>query len=403
MQRYRHGWRIICHGLTAVVFFALITVDGLAQEKGKEEGKKRVGVPRGIYDKPYIARLGRGTAIGGYMDQELEFTFDDESGLKALTFDQQRFIPFLYSEITDRLHVATEIEFEHGGNPEEGGEVKLEFAALDFMIREWLVFRGGIILSPLGYFNLVHDSPWNDLTARPLVNRQIIPTTLAESGMGFHGTIYPNDLTVLNYELYLVNGFNTAILQDLDGDGTPDQVRIRKGRGSLKEDNNKGKSIVGRLSWSPRLGVQLGGSFHVGPYSDTGSDYLSIYALDVEFNRGPVQFLGEYASARISLDNFRLDAQRQHGFYLQGNYHILADQILPGSVFTAIVRYDYVNFALSGPLSDETDDTLTLGLNYRPVEDTVFKLDWGFKWINPPGGGRVYAGSTLFFSLATYF
>ena len=57
----------------------------------------------------------------------------------------------------------------------------------DFRLSEALNFRGGVILSPLGSFNLLHDSPLNDLTARPVVSRQIIPSTLSEAGMGFFG------------------------------------------------------------------------------------------------------------------------------------------------------------------------------------------------------------------------
>ena len=41
---------------------------------------------------------------------------------------------------------------------------------IDFEVHPALNFRGGIILSPLGRFNLAHDSPANELTDRPLVS-----------------------------------------------------------------------------------------------------------------------------------------------------------------------------------------------------------------------------------------
>ena len=75
---------------------------------------ERPAVEGGVYDKPYIKQTVGGTAVGGYIDHEL-FWND-----KAKTFDQHRFIPFLFSEVSDRIHVAAEIEFEHGGNP--GGD-----------------------------------------------------------------------------------------------------------------------------------------------------------------------------------------------------------------------------------------------------------------------------------------
>ncbi len=393
----------IRQGLLLLIFlpalFALFDID--AAHAQEQEGGKRAGVPQGILDKPYIARIGGGTRVGGYMDHELLNRFDKDIDLTQSTFRQHRFIPFLYSEITDRLHMAAEIEFEYGGDVEKGGEIKVEYAAMDFLLREWLVFRGGIILSPLGYFNLVHDSPWNDLTERPLVDQQIIPTTLSESGMGFTGTLYPGEMSVVHYELYVVNGFTDALLADTDDNGRPDRVRIRSGRGNQRADNTRSKAVTGRLSWSPRLGVQLGASAHTGAYSET--DNLSIFAGDLTLNRGPFQFLGEYAWARTSLDAFDLDPQAQHGFYAQGNYHIIADRLLQGSVFTLVARYDYVDFALSGDLDDAVQDRITLGVNFRPVEDTVFKLDWGFNWETPSGGARARQGSLLAFSVATYF
>ncbi len=382
--------------LLALLLLSACAADASAQDDGKREG-----VPGGIYDKPYITRMGRGTALGGYMDHELRYEFDADLNRKTSTFRQHRFIPFLYSEVTDRLHVAAEIEFEYGGNPEDDGEIKIEYAATDFMLREWLVFRGGIILSPLGYFNLVHDSPWNDLTERPLVNTQIIPTTLSESGMGFHGALYPSAMQVLNYELYLVNGFNAEGVKVTDG--VPTQVRLRSARGNHRADNNTGKSLVGRLSWSPRLGVQLGGSFHTGAYDNASDDRASILAADAQLTRGPVQIMGEFARSSIGLERFGYPTQVQHGFYAQAGFHVPADALLEGSVFTLVGRYDYLDFGVKGDIPEPKQDRITLGLNFRPVEDTVFKLDWGFNSTTSPAGFREARGSTLFFSLATYF
>ena len=130
------------------------------------------------YGKPFLRRFGRNTYVGGYIDHELQFTEGkDGSRSKEHTFDQHRLVPFIYSDVSDRVKFATEIELEHGG-PDisggvigESGEIKVEFATIDFLITDWLNYRGGIILSPLGKYNLVHDSPLQDLTERPMVNR----------------------------------------------------------------------------------------------------------------------------------------------------------------------------------------------------------------------------------------
>ena len=155
--------------------------------QGWAEGSPRPASRGGVTDKPYIRQSGSGTAIGGYIDHELIWNNNRK------TFDQHRFIPFIHASVSDRIHVTAEIEFEHGGlvkgTGESDGEVKLEFATIDISFAEYLNYRGGVILSPLGRFNLIHDSPLNDLTNRPLVDQQIIPTTLSEAGMGLFGAV----------------------------------------------------------------------------------------------------------------------------------------------------------------------------------------------------------------------
>lgn len=353
---------------------ALIAVVGLAAASAATE-EKRVAVPGGIYDKPYIKRGGRGSFIGGYMDHEL-FWND-----KSKTFDQHRYIPFIYGQVSEHIHVMSEIEFEHGGlvkgKGDTDGEVKLEFATIDISFGEGLNYRGGVILSPLGRFNLQHDSPLNDLTNRPLVDTQIIPTTLSEAGMGFFGTFYLSEKSLLGYEVYAVNGFNGSTA-----------ASIRSGRGSQKTDNNEEKSLVGRLNYSPLLGLDVGASLHWGAYDDAGENNLSILALDGDFNRGPFELKGEFA--RASVDG--APADQQWGYYAQAGYHFLPGAVkrFPNSIFTGVFRYDAID------LDTRDEKRYTFGVNFRPEEDTALKLDYEIYDQDDQSNGVI-------FSVASYF
>ncbi len=339
-----------------------------------EAEDKRPATVGGPDDKPHLRGATSGTTIGGYIDHEFFL-----NGKK--TFDQHRFIPFIHGSVSDRIHVMAEIEFEHGGlvkgSGDSHGEIKLEFATLDINFAESINYRGGVVLSPLGKFNLIHDSPLNDFTNRPLVAREIVPTTLAEAGMGFFGTLYPTEVSVLGYEIYMVNGFNAAAAE-----------RIRSGRGSHKQDNNEEKSLVGRFNYSPFLGLDLGGSFHVGAYDDAGDHNLSIFAADLSYNRGPFDFFGEFATA--SIDGAAADTRS--GYYAKVGYHFLPGIVraFPNSIFTASFRYDHIDLAVR----DET--RLSFGLNFRPEEETAIKLDY-----------EIYdqdtANNGLIFSVASYF
>ena len=388
-------------------------------KKAKELEDKGLAPWFGKQDtKPFLGRLGRNTYVGGYMDHELKFTENGDN-----TFDQHRLIPFIYSDVSDRVKFATEIEIEHGGPDTSGGvssekgELKVEFATIDFLMTDWLNYRAGIILSPLGKFNLVHDSPLQDLTDRPMVNRRIIPTTLSESGMGFFGTLYPTEMSKIDYEIYAVNGFSVA------EDGTvvdSGDSFIRSARGSQKSDNNTNPAIVGRVAYSPFLGLELGASFHTGNIDDHGSNRMTIKAFDWTYQRGPFELVGEYAHASIEREGLLVTGTERSaeyngdmwGYYIEPRYHFMPQflqDLAPtffrdDSTFTAVLRWGELNVNQPLPSAgDRRKSRLTPGINWRYTEDTVFKAEYQVNW----EAGRVTTHETsnnnLVFSVATYF
>src|SRR5579885_446262 len=139
------------------------------------------GSGRLLYAKPFVSSPK--AILGGYMDFQYRTqkvgTIDNGYGGISSNFDQQRFVPFIYADITENVKMAAELEIEHGireeGGPDREVEFGLEFATIDYLIKEPINLRAGIILLPVGKFNLLHDSPLNDLTDRPLVSQFIIP------------------------------------------------------------------------------------------------------------------------------------------------------------------------------------------------------------------------------------
>jgi len=373
--------------VTPIFLFVLFLLPVLAQaEEDQTSG-------RGIYDKPYLKGSGGGVAVGGYMDMELEY--NPQTGYS--TFDQHRFVPFITGYVSDRVTVSAEIEYEHGGNPDKGGEVKIEYGVMDYRFSEKFNFRGGVLLAPLGRFNVLHDSPINDLTARPVVTRQLIPSTLSESGMGFHGLFLTGEESELDYDIYFVNGFNEGIINE-DG-----QLRIRGGRGSQKADNNSDKAVVARAGFSPRLGTDLGVSFHSGAYDNAGEQRLTIAAFDLKTTFGALEIQGEVANANADIDRdmYATAAEKQLGAYAQANYHLLHDRFLDGSVVTLVVRGDWMDYDTD--VDGDSETGLTLGANFRPTEETAFKLDWNRTTKTDVFGEKGDGQDRIFFSFATYF
>lgn len=383
------------------------------ERKGEEKvplGFSSTGSGKLIYAKPFLAAPK--ATIGGYADIKFGSltgpTLDNPS---RSTFNQERMVPFIYADITDRVKFAVEIEFERGGTNSPGstitgsgtgttaaGSMQLEFAQIDYLITEAVNVRAGILLMPVGKFNLLHDSPLNDLPDRPMVDRLVIPSTWFEAGAGIYGTLYPSALSKLDYELYAVNGMGC----NPQGLSITDTSGLRNCRGSVSRDNNDNKGVVGRVAFSPRLGIEVAGSAFYGQYSNkdgTGNNNqdnnVGVYAIDWTLQRGPWELIGEAAWSRITGNQGTTQGpDGMFGYYIQANYHFMPEflkKLAPShfsdaSTFTAVVRWETVDtdtgnktLTGAGALSNQRDlERLTLGLNFRPIEDTVLKLSYMF-------------------------
>ena len=408
------------------------------------------GSGRLVYAKPFVSAPK--AIVGGYMDMQFrsqrKASIEAGDGRPGITnnFDQQRFVPFIYADVTEHVKFATEIEIEHGVRESSGNEIEvsLEFGFIDYLVNEPFNLRAGILLIPLGKFNLLHDSPLNDLTDRPLVSQLIIPSTMSETGAGFYGTFYPGRTGKVDYELYVTTGpcgygsNGTPLVNEIDGTS---QGRQRTCAGHDGADINNGKSVVGRLAYSPMLGVEVGGSSYYGNANNNGSNYapLSITALDWTIQRGPFEVIGEAAWAYARGNSRAVQGntigfapgslltaiggnsgmgtppQRMNGFYIQGNYHFMPEFLTnlspkrfgPGSTLTAVIRYDRVNTNLDD--SNKTGgfgnlEQISFGLNYRPIEDAAIKLSYQYQPMafNPNTLERIH-DSAVVMSVATYF
>ncbi len=379
-------------------YYVLLGSLGTSAAGGAQEQAEPL-VKGGIGDKPFIYRGDRGTSIGGYAETHFRYVREDGS-VDELGFEAKRFNIFTYTPVSERVRVASELEFEEGGE-----EIKVEIAIMDFEMHPAFTLRGGIILSPLGRFNLAHDSPSQDLTDRPLVSTKIIPTALSEAGLGFYGAFYAGAESRLTYEFYGVNGFTDDVLIG-DSDGT----RIAAGRGNF-EDNNNRPAWVGRLGLSPQPAYEIGLSFHTGAYNKWQAEDLSIderrdltiLAVDWDSRFRGIEFQGEYAQASIDVPaESGIFQESQRGFYAQVNAHFGRDRlaVFPGSVFTAAVRYGMVDFDANTDGDDHR--RFTVGVNFRPAEDSVLKFDYQRNWKRDPFENEV-RGAALLFSMATYF
>ena len=374
-------------------------VNNLSKKQDREIDKLEEKVDKSTVGVDYVGRYDgafkRGglvlehsgfgkVTLGGYMDHEYEDFENAHSN-----FDQHRWILNIGAELGDRLRFYSEYEIEHGGpNASGGGEAKVEQAWVDFLIEDWVNLRAGALLVPFGRTNLYHDSDIRDLTTRPIVSRDIIPTTWTESGVGIHGEVNPTigsyeDLAI-GYETYIINGLT---------DGFSD-TSMSGAKGSLGGNNNNNQAVVGRVAISPLLGHEIAFSGYWGKY-DTKGNAISGQAVDMSSTVGPFELVGEYAHFNVDEPDYVAGlaapdiAKTFQGYRAQLNYHFwpefLDDTFLgrgfEDPTFTLINRFGWARIDddndadAYGVAEANTESRYTLGLNYRPVESMVFKIE----------------------------
>ena len=386
--------------MMALTFAPLLSAQEKDSTGATKDSVERPMVRGGVYDKPFQTRLFGRTAIGGYAEAHARYQkvdgFADETGFSA-----KRLNLFVNSRVSDFVRFGAELEFEDGAE-----EILLEYAAIDFRIHPSLTLRGGMILSPLGKFNLSHDSPLNEFTDRPLVSTDILGVALSEPGIGAFGQFGVTRTGRVSYEAYVTNGFHDGLILDSE-DGT----RIPLGRRNF-EDNNGSPAVVGRVAWSPRLNFGIGISAHHGAYNTFSLEgarvdkrrNLTIAVVDAEATLLGISFTGEAASATLDVPKGLkgIYASRQRGIYVEGVKDFWRGRIstMRKSYFAAKVRWDYVDF--DSDLAGTSIGQITAGLNFRPTEDSVLKLDY------VRGRGRdefnnLGQHAFLLASIATYF
>jgi hypothetical protein len=349
-----------------------------------------------------VFEIGAGNAVQGATQITLggytEFAYVDR-GDKTAEFDQRRTVVELGAQISERLKLYMEVEYEHGaiieGGEATGGELELEQAYLDYEINKALSFRAGMILVPIGRYNLYHEGFVNNFVDRPLVNRRIIGSTWFEEGVGFHGQALDKDWLGISYEAYLFNPGRAAGVSSGGG--------FRGIRNQGQAPTSEEKAGAARVAFEPARAakwfadyLEIGVSGYLSGFDGfegedadgnelnlrDGSMYVT--ALDLTWEKKNFGFKGEMAFAHA--DSGANSTQRKQdgfGYYVEA-YYKFWPKFLNKSPFgkdfrdpklLATVRWEQVDLNLDS--FDQRDmNRFTVGMGYRPVPNVLFKLDY---------------------------
>ena len=353
-----------------------------------------IGVGQGaakVYD------IEQGLSIGGYG----ELVYKDRRDGNKDEADARRAILYFGYKFSDKWVFNSELEWEHGStgaSDEDGdpiGSASIEFAYLDYMHSDAVNFRAGLLLSPMGLINQLHEPTAFLASNRPETEKRIIPSTWREMGAGFYG-----DVGDFAYQSYMMTA--------LDGEGFGPKG-LRGGRQKGAESNSQDFSFISRVDYVGVNGLTLGGSVSYGnhghdetgtglidpldPNSGTGDVAIGnletfMWEGHVDYRTGPWVFRALYASASIDdTETFNTNTQSNLGERMVGYYGEVAFDLMsvvaPGSTaqLRPFIRMEEINtqdqMGDVGTADAKYDNSiLTYGLNYKPIPQIVIKADY---------------------------
>jgi hypothetical protein len=320
--------------------------------------------------------------IAGYMD----FHVNRDSG-DPFRPDFHRFVLLFGHSFSDRIKFWSELELEHSLiEPSEGagGEVALEQAYLDFLIKPYFNLRAGMVLSPVGIVNERHEPPSFNGVERPFVETTIIPTTWRELGVGVTGDLGRG----FRYRGYLTSSLDASRFSAEGG--------ISEGRSRGFEASMRNPAKVIRLEYAGVRRLTLGASMysgHAGFNTPGVNPRVNLFEFDGRYSYRRVDFRGLFANTWVSRAaelNRRLQletgvnpnvASQMRGYYMEPAFHVLPRRARNDVILFA--RYEKYNTQQRmpvgyQPLRQFNRSSWVTGVTFKPTADVAIKFDYNF-------------------------
>jgi hypothetical protein len=319
--------------------------------------------------------------VAGYMDFHVNKTLGD-----PFQPDFHRFVLLFGHSFSERIKFWSELELEHaiveGG--EKNGEVALEQAYLDFLIKPYFNVRAGMVLTPMGIVNERHEPPSFNGVERPFVETVIIPTTWRELGAGLTGDLGRG----FRYRAYLTSS--------LDASRFNAEFGIGEGRTSGFDSSLRNPAKAVRLEYAGVRRLTLGTSLysgHAGFNLPGVNPRVTIYEFDGRYSFRRLDIRALFANTWITRAgelNRRLQlqtgvnpnaAREMRGYYIEPGFHVLARRARNDVILFA--RYEKYNTQQSMPdgylpLPQFDRSSWVTGVTFKPNADVAIKFDYNF-------------------------
>ncbi len=333
--------------------------------------------------------------IGGY--GQVDYNQPLNSGTQELgKLDVHRLVMLFGYNFNERTSFVTEIEFEHVK------EVYVEQAFLNYRINNFLNFRAGLMLVPMGIVNEYHEPTTFNGVERTMVDKYIAPTTWREIGFGFTGNV---NSASLKYQAYLMNGFNGY---DGDGDYLSGKNGLRKGRQKGAESYISSPNFTAKVEYYGIRGLNLGLSGYFGKTQSTlcsGLDKnddaakasadssvvgIAMVGVDARYSISGLLFRGQlYYNSLSNTDQYNAFTggndlgSAMLGYYVEAGYNVFKPISSVKTELIPFVRYEQYNTQHKIETPTLANDAynvnvITAGLGWKMAKGAMLKADMQF-------------------------
>ncbi len=331
--------------------------------------------------------------------------------------DTERFIFELEYRFDEHWMAKAEVEYEHGGTGaaleldsqeefgefdqeiEKGGEILIEELYIAYNHAQWLNAKFGRFVVPVGRTNKFHKPQDYFTVARSDADAALIPQLWHENGVSLFGFWSFGDWGEIRYEGQLVNGLDSTGFSSRNWISGGHQKRFEEARA---EDF----ALVGRLDYYPNENLQIGGSYYGGetsgnrPKSDLDEDaYVDLWEVDAAWTPGSFVLRGQYLWGRLQNSHLVTDVNRNlsnnlgvkrspvgseaQSWFVEAGYDLFDKRDQSLVVFGRYDEYDSM-FRTEGLVFDNprwSRESWTLGVNYLPIPNVVFKAEYSAREI----------------------
>jgi hypothetical protein len=275
--------------------------------------------------------------------------------------DLHRFVTYLGYDFTDKTRFFSELEVEHSIAGEgKAGEIEVEQAYIEHDLNDHSSFKFGLFLIPVGILNETHEPPTFYGVERNPVEKDIIPATWWEGGLGYSQRFGEG----WSFDLALTSGLKTPT-------SGSNAFKIRNGRQKVGKAKAENFAFTSRLKWTAIPGVEVAGTFQYQDDISQGALGVdaTLFEVHTAIQKDAFGLRALYAFWDLSgAEPEALGRDEQEGFYVEPSFKL-------NDKFGIFARYsEWDNNA--GSAFDTNKEQTDFGINYWLLPNVVLKADY---------------------------